>query len=189
MRSRGADGDHSASPQPRRTSKENAVTTDVKNTNLFSSNRVKVVDRDFETHVVLEPVSPHPYDLSYACLLIPRFSSHHLVGDIADNLYKWLHQICLSFAWKLEYTTVRPDYFQWIMSVPATTPPSSFMQTIRHHTSQQIFEDFPRLKRENLSKDFWAPGYLVLVGTLPHSPDMIREFIRLTRQQQGILRR
>jgi REP element-mobilizing transposase RayT len=158
------------------------------------SNRVTEVERPrsergFDAHVVLEPVAPHPYDLSYACLLIPRFNTHSLVGDIADNLYRWLGQVCLSFAWKLEYTTVRPEYLQWIMSVPATTPPSSFMHTIRQHTSRQIFEDFPRLKRENLSKDFWAPGYLVLVGTLPHSPDMIREFIRLTRQQQGILRK
>ncbi|HEX2696818.1 MAG TPA: transposase [Anaerolineales bacterium] len=144
-------------------------------------------DLDSDARVVLERVAPHPYDLTYACLMIPRFASHRLVGDVADNLYQWMQQICISFGWKLEFITVREDYLQWIMSVPAATPPSSFMKIIRQHSSQQIFDGFPRIKRENLGKDFWAPGYLVLVGSLPHPPEMINEFIRLTRQQQGLL--
>src|SRR5512141_278834 len=49
--------------------------------------------------VVLEQVDRHPYDLSYACLLIPRFSSHFLIGDIAESLRGWMRTICLSFAW------------------------------------------------------------------------------------------
>ncbi len=147
---------------------------------------IPLVERVWDTDVVLEPVSPRPYDLSYACLIIPRFNSHYLVGDIVEHLYGRVQQICVSFGWRLDFVTVRPEYLQWILRVPATTPPSQFMRTIRQQTSHYIFENFPRLKRENLSKDFWAPGYLVIVGTRPHPAEMIREYIRLTRQQQGI---
>lgn len=140
-----------------------------------------------DTGVVLEPVaSRKPYDLSYACLLIPRFSSHYLIGDIAESLRGWMQQICISFAWRLEDISVRPEYMQWVLYVPAATPPSRCIRTIRDQTTRQIFEDFPHIRRENLSKDFWAPGYLVLVGPTPHPPEMINEYIRLTRQQQGI---
>ncbi len=136
--------------------------------------------------VVFEQVSRKPYDLSYACLLIPRFSAHYLIGDIAENLRDWMHQICISFAWRLEDIAVRPEYMQWVLYVPAATPPSRCIRTIREQTSRLIFEEFPHIRRENMSKDFWAPGYLVLVGPTLHPPEMIAEFIRLTRQQQGI---
>lgn len=136
--------------------------------------------------VVFEPLSPDPYNLTYACLLIPRFNTHQLRGDLADSLYDQMRRICVSYGWRLELIGVQPAYLQWVMTVPAATSPSTFMRTIRLLTSQQIFDDFPRIKRENLAKDFWAPGYLVLVSTQPHSPEMIAEFIRLTRQQQGL---
>ncbi len=137
--------------------------------------------------VVFEPVASRtPYDLSYACLLIPRFSAHYLIGDIAEDLRDWMHRICISFSWRLEDISVRPEYMQWVLYVPAATPPSRCIRTIREQTSRKIFEDFPHIRHENLSKDFWAPGYLVLVGPTPHPPEMINEYIRLTRQQQGI---
>jgi REP element-mobilizing transposase RayT len=78
---------------------------------------------------------------------------------------------------------------QWVLYVPAATPPSRCIHTVREHTSRQIFEDFPLIRQENLSKDFWAPGYLVIMGPAPHPPEMINQYIRLTRQQQGIQRR
>jgi REP element-mobilizing transposase RayT len=98
-----------------------------------------------------------------------------------------MQQICVSYGWRLEFINVRPDYLQWAMSVPPSTSTAYFMKTIRQQTSLFIFEDFPRVKRENLSSDFWAPGYLIYFGIQPHPPEVIRAFIRQTRQQQGIL--
>ncbi len=140
------------------------------------------------TEVTFEPVSKDPYELSYACLLIPRFNTHYLVGDLADNLYDWMKQICISFGWRLDFLSVQPDYLQWIICVPPATSPAKFMNIIRQQTSQEILEDFPRIKKENRSKDFWAPGYFVIVSTSPHPAKMVKDFIWLTRQQQGIFR-
>jgi REP element-mobilizing transposase RayT len=153
--------------------------------------RIKVKDRttlnsDLDRQVRLEPVYQNPYDLSYACLMIPRFSTHYLIGDIAEALRQWMHQICVSFTWRLEFIAVRPDYIQWILNVPPATPPSGCIRTIRQQTSSKIFEDFPHFKEQNFSKDFWAPGYFVLVGNRPHPLEMINDYILLTRQQQGI---
>ncbi len=136
--------------------------------------------------VVLEPVVRQPYDLSYACLLIPKFSAHYLIGDIAESLREWMYQICLSFEWRLHDLRIRPEYMQWVLFVPPATAPTRCIRTVREQTSRLIFEDFPHIRRENMSQDFWAPGYLVLVGPTAHPPEMINEFISLTRQQQGI---
>jgi REP element-mobilizing transposase RayT/CheY-like chemotaxis protein len=135
--------------------------------------------------VMLEPISPGLYNLTYACLLVPRFSSHYLTGDMADRISEWLPQICIAFGWRLEYLAVRPEYVQWVLNVPPATSPGYLMRIIRQQTSEKIFIEFSRLKKENPSGDFWAPGYLIMGGTQPHPPQLVKDYIKQTRTRQG----
>ena len=136
--------------------------------------------------IVLEPVSAAVYNLDYACLLVPRFPHHHLIGDLSDHLPDWMREICIAFAWRLEYLSVRPEYLLWNLNVPPATPPAYLMRIMRQHISVKIFDDFPRFKKENPSGDFWAPGYLIMGGSHPPPVQIIKEFITQTRQRQGI---
>jgi REP element-mobilizing transposase RayT/CheY-like chemotaxis protein len=136
--------------------------------------------------IVLEPVSPSLYNLDYACLLVPRFAHHHLTGDLSDQLSDWVPQICVAFGWRLEYISVRPEYLLWIANVPPATSPGYLMRILRQHTSEKIFAEFPRFKKENPSGDFWAPGYLIMGGSQPPPAQLIKDFIAQTRQRQGI---
>jgi len=135
--------------------------------------------------VMLEPISPGLYNLTYACLLVPRFSSHYLTGDISDRISEWLPQICIAFGWRLEFLAVRPEYIQWVVNVPPATSPGYLMRIMRQQTSEKIFIEFPRLKKENPSGDFWAPGYLIMGGTQPHPPQLVKDYIKQTRTRQG----
>ena len=133
-----------------------------------------------------EPISAGLYHLTYACLLVPRFSSHYLTGDLSDHLSDWLPKICIAFGWRLEFLAVRPEYLQWVVNVQPNTSPGHLMRIMRQQTSEKIFGDFPRMKRENPSGDFWAPGYLIMGGSQPHPPQLVRDYIRQTRQRQGL---
>lgn len=180
--------------QTRRDDDKRITLADRKRPRLTTPNQVKLQDRikwqrESRGRVVLERVSSDPYGLSYACLLIPRFSSHYLMGDVADDLRGWMQQICLSFAWRLDAITIQPEYLEWILSVPPATSPSRCIRTIREQTSRLIFADFPHYQRVNLSNDFWAPGFLVLGGASPLPVELINQHILMTRQQQGILPR
>ncbi|MFN8385200.1 MAG: IS200/IS605 family transposase [Anaerolineales bacterium] len=137
------------------------------------------------SRVMLEPITPGLYNLTYACLLVPRFSSHHLIGDVSDRLSEWLPQICIAFGWRLEYLAVRPEYMQWVTNVPPSASPGYLMRIMRQQTSEKIFAEFPRLKKENPSGDFWAPGYLIMGGTQPHPPQLVKNYIKETRTRQG----
>ena len=125
-------------------------------------------------------------ELSFTCVLIPRFSDHFLVGDIVDWLTKWMKQVCISYGWRLEALAIRPGYMQWVMHVPMNSNPAQFMRLIRRYTSEQIFEDFPRFKQMNVSGEFWAPGNFVRPGDQLQSPEQVNEFILQTRKYQGI---
>ena len=136
--------------------------------------------------IVLEPVSHSVYNLDYACLLMPRFPHHHLTGDLSDRLADWVPHICIAFGWRLEYISVRPEYLMWIVNVPPATSPGYLMRILRQHTSENIFTDFSRFKKENPSGDFWASGYLIMGGSQPPPAQLIKDFITQTRQRQGI---
>jgi len=117
---------------------------------------------DVAHRILLEPASPALVNLTYACLLIPRFDHHHLVGDFVDRLNEWVPQVCVAFGWRLEHISVRPEYLQWVARVPPSTAPGYIMRIVRQQTSDRIFAEFPRYKIENPSGDFWAPGYLIM---------------------------
>jgi len=141
---------------------------------------------DVARKIILEPVSAAVYNLDYACLLVPRFPQHHMTGDLLDLLGEWVPHICVAFAWRLEYISIRPEYLQWIVNVPPATAPGFLMRILRQHTSEKIFSEFSRLKKENPSGDFWAPGYLIMGGSQPPPAQLIKDFILQTRQRQGI---
>jgi REP element-mobilizing transposase RayT len=135
--------------------------------------------------LVVEPTTSGLYHLTYACLLVPRFSTHYITGDLSTRIDEWLPNICIAFGWRLEYLSVRPDYLQWVVNVQPNTSPGYLMRIMRQQTSEKIFSEFPRLKKENPSGDFWAPGYLIMGGTQPHPQQLVKDYIRQTRQRQG----
>ena len=135
--------------------------------------------------LVVEPTTAGLYHLTYACLLVPRFSAHYITGDLSEQISEWLPNICIAFGWRLEYLSVRPEYLQWVVNVQPNTSPGYLMRIMRQQTSEKIFSEFPRLKKENPSGDFWAPGYLIMGGTQPHPQQLVRDYIRQTRQRQG----
>lgn len=126
------------------------------------------------------------YNINYSCLLIPRFPSHQIKGDLADLLPKTLQQICISFGWRLDHIFIDINYLHWTLTVPPATAPNHFMKQIRKHLSAAIFSNFGRIRRENLSNCFWAPSDLVLLGNKPHPINLIEQYIKLIRKQQGL---
>jgi REP element-mobilizing transposase RayT/CheY-like chemotaxis protein len=136
--------------------------------------------------LVVEPVSAGMYHLTYACLLVPRFTSHYLTGDLSERMSEWVPNICIAFGWRLEFISVRPEYLQWVVNVQPSTSPGGLMRVMRQQTSEKIFAEFPRFKRENTASDFWAPGYLIMAGTQPHPPQLVKDYINQTRQRQGL---
>ncbi len=178
--------DATVASQPRPETPVQPVLSDLDETRP-SSARVELASSDLSLgSIVLEPITAGVYHLSYACLLLPRIGKHFLTGDIADKLSEWIPIICVAFGWRLEYLAVRPEYLQWVVNVPPAASPGYVMRVIRQQLSDKIFAAFPRLKRDNPSGDFWAPGYLIMGGAQPHPPQLVKDYMRQIRQRQGI---
>ena len=135
--------------------------------------------------VFLDPVSPAIYNISFACVLIPRIPLHRLLGDLKDDLETWMSEICLSYGWRLSELAVHPDRLLWVVNMPPDNSASFMLETIRRQTSGQIFEQKPALSEENRSGDFWAPGYMILASARLPADEPVAKYIRRTRSWQG----
>ncbi len=136
-------------------------------------------------HLTTDSATLH--NLTYACVLVPRMPDHHLVGRIVKRIKEWMHRLSLAFGWRLEHISVRPGYLHWIAVVPPDTSPGVMVDQIQRETSSRIFYEYPRLKRENPSGEFWVSDYLVVNGRDEFSHNLIEEFIRNARSRQGAL--
>jgi REP element-mobilizing transposase RayT len=74
-----------------------------------------------------------------------------------------------------------------MISIAPDASPESAVRTLDKHLSQRIFEEFPRAAKENPSGQFWAPGFLIVTGSLPTGAQ-VSEHIQQTRARQGIPR-
>ncbi|MBM3137841.1 MAG: hypothetical protein FJZ98_06600, partial [Chloroflexi bacterium] len=115
--------------------------------------------------------------LFFACLLIPRFQSTALIGDVKNYLYEEMENICLSYGWRLESLIINKYYMQWIVLLPPTISPATHIKVVREITSKMILPHFSRLSKDGLLRDFWAPGQVLESGCEPITQEDIEDFI------------
>lgn len=93
--------------------------------------------------------------------LAPQATRHFLVGDLAQQLRRWLPEICQTYGWELAGLSVRPDYLRWTLADFPEVLTREMLQIVRAKTSQRILRVYPSLREGEPRDDFWAPGYLV----------------------------
>jgi REP element-mobilizing transposase RayT len=93
--------------------------------------------------------------------LAPRQDNHYLIGNLSRQLRRWLPELCEAYGWELGALSVRPDYLKWTLLDFPEKLIQEMLQIVRKKTSIRIFRVFPNMKKNVISPDFWAPGYLV----------------------------
>jgi putative transposase len=126
------------------------------------------------------------YKLTYTFLLIPRFSTHNLKSSETQSIKEYIKNFHLSYGWRLEMLDMQPNYLRWVSSFPPNIAPSSHLEMIRMGTSRQLFDEFPDYKKENVSGDYWAPGYIIIEGKNSISPQLVSDYIEQNRKKHGI---
>jgi hypothetical protein len=121
--------------------------------------------------------------LYYACLLIPRFVSTPIQGEVRNILAEEMANICISNGWRLESVQIDKDSLQWVVLLPANISPARHIKIIRELTSNLVLPYFSNVNRDGLLKDFWAPGHLLESGSEPILSEEIEEFIAENRAQ------
>ena len=126
--------------------------------------------------------------VAYSCLLTPRFETHQLAGDVADLLSEKFPQICISYGWRLGFFAVNMNCLHWVVKLPPDISPADHIETVRGKTSDYIFAEYAGYLAENVSGDFWAPGFSVIDSMQHHTPEQILTFVQKSRISSGVYR-
>ncbi|NPV84539.1 MAG: hypothetical protein HPY45_00840 [Anaerolineae bacterium] len=127
-------------------------------------------------------------NLSYTCVLVPRFQETFIDQGLNNLLSTTVPKICMIFGWTLEKLEIKPNYMLWSVQVNPAVSPGNLIRVIRKRTSKNIFEAYPQLKLLNYTEDFWAPGYLVVSGIEKLNNDMLSDFIQQTYRRKNLLK-
>jgi REP element-mobilizing transposase RayT/CheY-like chemotaxis protein len=133
-----------------------------------------------------ESDSDELYNLTYSCLLIPRFASNPSTNEREKEIAECIKHLHTSHGWRLESIKVQPDYLLWASNFPPTITPSKHIDAIRKETSKLLYEGFPTHKRENPSGDYWAPGYLIVGGKNAISDQLVSAYSKHNRMKHGV---
>ena len=99
-----------------------------------------------------------------------------LQGDVGQRVRELVRQTCEAFEIRIIKGVVSKDHVHILVSAPPELAPSEIMHRIKGHTSSQLFEEFPTLKKRYWGQHFWARGYFcATVGEI--SEAMIKEYL------------
>ncbi len=132
------------------------------------------------------PLGVRSVRFDYFCVMIPNNPNQFLARDISDRLGFILPQLHIANGWRVTSLSIRPLFMMWQVSLPADTSPVEAVNEIRRRTTSHLYTNFTELLNNNDQNDFWAPGYLIMSGSLAPSNSLINDFIKRTRSaQQG----
>lgn len=117
-----------------------------------------------QTVTGLEHTTSGLVQLAYTFVFVPKFPRYWLAGDIVLRLEEWLRHYSVAYHWRVNRVAVRPDHVLLSLTCPPTTAPERVARQLKRLTSEKVFEEFPRLVKDDPSGDFWAPAYLLLGG-------------------------
>lgn len=128
-------------------------------------------------------------ELPYACVLLPRIPHHTLDGDLKLFLERWISLHAIAFGWRLEHLVIKPESFHWVGILSSHLAPGVMVKELRERSSNDIFNEFPRLAQENPSGDFWAIGSLIINDRQTLPDQLVKEYEKKTRIWQGITKK
>jgi len=133
---------------------------------------------DLMTDLEGMPILPEKDNPTYTCILVPDLNEFSLSSEITSRLIEWMPKLCQAYGWQLEKLSIQPTYMQWTVRVTPGISQGFIVRKIRLQTSIRMFDEFPELKKDNLSGNFWAKGYLVVSGSEPPPAELLDDFIQ-----------
>jgi len=101
------------------------------------------------------------YELWYHFVWIPKYRKGILTGDIAERAREIVTGLCQLYGYELDRIAVEPDHVHVCVGAPPRCSPASIARNLKSASGQELFGEFPQLRRELRTGKLWARGYFV----------------------------
>ncbi|NIM96258.1 MAG: hypothetical protein GTO18_21380 [Anaerolineales bacterium] len=124
------------------------------------------------------------YHLPFTAVLLTRFPTHKLEGELRNQVRDWLHSLCIAWGWRTESIDVDTNLLLFTVSLSPEIAPAQALHQLAHDLSTRIMEASPDFATELPSGHFWAKRYLLRSGS-EIEPERVETFVEATRRAQG----
>lgn len=125
-------------------------------------------------------------NLQYSIVLVTRYPQESISPVIDQLIKEAIKHIALAYNWRIKAIKNYKEAYSIVADVEPRTSPKQFISTISKYTSMHIFENSNALRKKYLSKNFWAEDYLLENQSDIFTENLIKEFIDLVRNRQGL---
>ena len=117
---------------------------------------------------------------------IPKYRKHILIGEVAQYTGEVLQRIADEYGlWvdTVDTMEVMEDHVHVFWEAPPRYSPAQVLQIMKSISAREIFQRFPRLRKQLWAGELWRDGYFVRSVGGQVTAEVIRRYIEYQAQE------
>ncbi len=132
----------------------------------------------------LKRTSHAVYDTKYHLVWTPKYRKWILKGDIRTRVQEIFEEISKNHEFDIDTLEVSEEHVHIFLSFPPRYSTSRVVGMMKSISASVIFKEYPEVKQELLSGEFWEDGYFVRTVGDKVTAEVIRKYIKYHREQE-----
>ena len=109
--------------------------------------------------MVLQRTSHAVYDAKYHLVWAPKYRKWVLKDEVRRRAGELLKEIAVHHGFEIEEMEIAVDHVHIFLSFPPRYSISKVVGMLKSISASELFEEFPKLKKELWGGEFWEDGY------------------------------
>jgi len=124
------------------------------------------------------------YELKYHFVFVPKYRRNVLKGSVAEKLKEVLKKVAEIYEFEIIEQEVKEDRVHIFLSMPPRYSPAEMVRIVKSISRNELYKEFPRLRKECWGYKLWADGYFVRAVGEKVVAEEIRRYIRYQRRER-----
>ncbi len=125
------------------------------------------------------------YDTSYHLVRAPKYRKWILQGQIRELVRQLIEDIAAHHGFELRELEVAKDHVHVFVGFPPKYSIAKVVGILKAVSAREIRKEFPEVKRELWSGEFWEDGYFARTVGDEVTAEMIRRYIRFHEERKN----
>ena len=135
--------------------------------------------------MVLQRTSHAVYEAKYHLVWAPKYRKWVLRDVIRERVRARFQEIADHHGFAIEEMEVAPDHVHIFLSFPPRYSIAKVVGMLKSISASEIFEEFPRVKKDLWGGEFWEDGYFVRTVGDRVTADEIKRYIQHHKDPKG----
>ena len=135
--------------------------------------------------MAIKKTSHAVYDTRYHMLWAPKYRKWILSGDIRIRAGELFKEIAENHEFEIEEMKIAEYHVHLFLSFPPRYSITKVVGILKSITASEIFDEFPRVKKELWGGEFWEDGYFARTVGDRVTAKEIKKYIKYHREQKS----